>query len=625
MPTFPRELPLFKISIAIALGIYIQDLLKVDAYISLFGLTLTSVWFISLHQKKILGVSHVLRSGLIYVSFFFLGAGLYVIQEKATLNDRIEKLKYEKIEVLAQCTSIPSHNQMTQFEARITHIETRQNSFESIRSITVLIHVKDSMFQIRNGDEIRVKGIFKNTSKSQSPMSFDYSRYLKFRKISYQSYVNPQDITILNENLEPWYSRTRGWAINKFERNLSPTNAAIASALVLGHRGLINEDMYKAFAQTGSMHVLAVSGLHVGILSTLLGIVLSLLRSNSLSARCIKILILVLGIWSFALITGGSPSVIRASIMFSILEIGKIWKGHYSIYNSIGAAALILLCIDPFMLFHVGFQLSFSAILSIVMFCPKITRLLAFKNLVLNFLWRLLCVAVSVQILTLPISLYYFHQFPVYFMVTGISAVLLAIAILSSGLVLLFFSMFFSMGSLWTLYDFLVSLLSMSTYFIHSLPYGLIPNVAFDQISVLLSFLAIGIFNFYVFHNEKQAAILGLVVFLVMIGYKEMQHYNESKRSEIVFYDTRKPLVDIIVAGRTYCYAHPDLSDKNISFATRNFRIFKRANDVIMIKTLDELQSFYKANESILGEVEIFDVSGVFQITDLKGTKITEL
>tara|TARA_Y100000385_G_scaffold290838_1_gene365656 strand:+ start:7218 stop:9095 length:1878 start_codon:yes stop_codon:yes gene_type:complete len=617
MPANPRELPLFKLAVAGALGIFIQDKIHFNF------LFLSSAFFIllftlfALHQKRTIGLVHFIRSGIIYLAMMLLGAGLYQLNVDSLRNIEIDDLMFEDIEVLITCTSIPKHKRMTQFEAKITHIRHDSNQFKSIRPVKTLIHVKDSIFNIHSGDKARMKGIFKNTSKSNSPLVFDYSKYLKFRHIAYQTYVNLDEILITDSRSEPWYSEVRGWAIKQFTENLSSSNVAIASALVLGHRGLIDNDMYDAFAQTGSMHVLAVSGLHVGILSGLLGWILSLIRSNNKGYRFLKTIIILLGIWSFAFITGGSPSVLRASLMFSTLEVGKVWRGHYSVYNSIGAAALALLCIDPFMIFHVGFQLSFAAIISIVMFCPKISKAITIKNPFGNYLWRLMSVAISVQILTLPISLYYFHQFPVYFLITGVTAVVLAIGILSSGLILLFFSAFLTLGPVWHLYDGLVSLLSSSTYAIHSWPYGLIPNVAFDQIAVLISFMSIASFSSYIFLKNKQAVIYGLGLFLTLMLYKEAQHFTQTQKPEIVFYDTRKPLVDLIVDGRVYCYAHPSLTKNNIDFTTRNFRIFKRADQVVWLDSEDHLKVFYEENLSFLKNVKEKDISDVYDRSDL--------
>ncbi|MEE9371418.1 MAG: ComEC/Rec2 family competence protein [Saprospiraceae bacterium] len=620
----PRELPLLKLALGISAGIFLQDFLNFEQFNLLFFLASSFIILCLSQTKKSLGTIHTLRTVALYFTFIFLGASIFQWHCEDIKNDHLDKMMFEDIEVVVSCISIPKHGKLTQFEGLITHIGSHSNQFKPIRPVKALVHIFDSNFKVNIGDKARIKGIFKNTSKSKNPLSFDYSRYLKFKHVAYQTFISTDQIIIIKRDGQTWNQSARNWAINHFKNHLSPSNIAIASALVLGHRGMIDDNLYAAFAQTGSMHVLAVSGLHVGIVSMLLGLLLSLFKSNEIWYKIIKCILLITGIWTFAVITGGSSSVVRASIMFSVLEVGKIWRGHYSVYNSIGGAALIMLLIDPFSLFHVGFQLSFSAILSIVIFYSKVNSIFGFKNIIAHYIWQLMSIATSVQILTLPISLYYFHQFPTYFFISGITAVTLATCILTVGIILLVGSIFCSMGATWGILDFLVSLLAKSTYALHTLPYGLIPDIAFDKISMLLSFVIIGLMSSYIFNVKKKAFVYSLILVLGLVSYREFHNYRMHNQDEIIIYDARYPLVDIIVNGVVYSYADHNLTEKNISFATRNFRINKRISYVIELHSEEHLRDFYRQNEPQLKSIDIMDVSDVYDIINITGEKQTK-
>ena len=595
----PREFPLFKLSIALIIGISIQSLLSLSLILLqvLFGIVVLT--FFVLHSQKSIGVLHTIRSTSIYLILAIIGSINYQYAVDNLRDDFLDEHMYKDVKAIVRCETTPKHSTLTQFEGVITHIQ-KNGSYEPIKPKGILVHLYENENDVRIGDSYFINDIIKNTSRSHSPKAFDYSRYLKYKHIAYQTYNSTNDIKLYKRKGKKWNEKLRSQAIQKFEKYLHYENVPIASALILGYRGFIDDELYDAFTETGSMHVLAVSGLHVGIVSMLLGFILGLIKSNYWVVKVFRCVFLLLGIWAFALITGGSPSVIRASIMFSIFEMNKIFFGHYNVFNSIGSAALIMLLMDPFVLFHVGFQLSFSAILSIVLFCGGLTKLLSFQNLIFQKVWSLFAVALSVQILTLPISLFYFHQFPLYFPITGVTAVVSATLILAIGLITLFFSFFIESHFIWIPLDYLVDMLRESTYMIQSWPGGLIANIPFDYFSVGGMYLVISFLSISFFWRNKFFLVLGLLLSIVLVSRNEMQSINQRSQNEIVEYDTRVPLVDVFIDGVVYCYADKKLTEKNISFASTNYRIHKRVNKVVYFRTKSQLKDFLRLNEDVL-------------------------
>ena len=214
-----------------------------------------------------------------------------------------------------------------------------------------------------------------------------------------------------------------------------PQEQTVLSALMLGVRTDMSPEILHAYMSTGAMHILAVSGLHVGILYLVLGWCLFFMRGRILSF--LKTLIIVVCIWFYAFMTGFSPSIERAAIMFSILAIARQFSMTANIYNTLAATAFISLVINPMDVFDVGFQLSYLAIIGIVYFSDLCNRWWNPQMLLLSKPWQMLTVSISAQILTLPLTMYYFGQIPIYFLLTNIIAIPVSFFVMILGIIII--------------------------------------------------------------------------------------------------------------------------------------------------------------------------------------------
>lgn len=602
----PREIPLLKLALALIAGILIQPYLDFSYPLIVGLLFLTIAILVFLNRRRGLGLLHLIRSGMVYVVFILLGMIIHTQRNETIRYPEIDQRMYEPQYMRLTCESIPQLGKTAKFYAKVDQIGDEIDCIENINAIKVLVNVRDLNQEIAVGDQLLVKSKLSEPPRSRNPKAFDYSKYLHRQGIGYQTYFNGEDIHMIKKRSGLNYFVTgelRNRAIGAFSEQLSGENLAIASALVLGYRDLISDDLYSTFTDTGSMHVLAVSGLHVGILTTFLGFLLSFFRQNSTNAKVIKAVVLVSCVILFALLTGWSPSVVRASIMFSILEVSKISRGHYSVYNSIGASILLMLLIDPYNLYQVGFQLSFSAIISIIVFYPWIYGWFSPGSWVVNRIWQMVCIALSVQILTFPIAMHYFHQFPVYFFITGISAVFLAMLILGVGLIALVSSaLSLHIPFLFDIFDGLISALVMSTRWVEKLPFGLVENIHFDQFSVLLTFGAILCLSTYFLQAQKKGLIIGLGMVTVLMMYRAIDTIAKYESQQIIVYDTRYPMVDILIDDVCYSYADERLNDKNIKYASENHRISRRVNKVYNIDDLKDVKRLIIKNRHLFSE-----------------------
>lgn len=342
-------------------------------------------------------------------------------------------LLLSSLNFILQRTPVPlAPDHETKFVATVLeNPQVKANSYQTILAINqatedylnglkviTWLQKDSSMLDIHAGDQIFVTTTIQPIENSGNPFEFDYKSYMAQQDIYFRCYISRKNLEFTNHHsrgLNLWAENFRSKLLEQLHAGLSKQqNFEVVSALTLGYRRELSPETRYSFSSTGAMHVLAVSGLHVGLIYLFLLRIFSFLNLL-MGGKWYKLILISALLWAYALITGFSPSVQRATIMFTILLVAETLNRRNSIYNSIATSAFVLLLIDPNILFAVGFQLSYAAVLSIVYFYPILSKLITTENLIVQKPWQLFCVSIAAQIGTLPLSLYYFHQFPVYF------------------------------------------------------------------------------------------------------------------------------------------------------------------------------------------------------------------
>jgi len=413
------------------------------------------------------------------------------------------------------------------------------------------------------------------------PFMFDYSDYLKKNRISFQfiSFSGTcQNIgTFQSFDLFVFCAKVKRQLMQLFaDCGMGLEESAVLNALFLGDKSELSYDQKEQFAVAGAMHLLAVSGLHVGIIYLLAGFLLNacgLKRKQFMRVTCIILILL-----GYAILTGLSPSVMRASIMFSMMEVGQCLKRRMNIFNVISASLLIILLLDPLAIYSIGFWLSHVAVVSIILFYPLINSWFTFEFIPFKWIWSLFSVSIAAQVGTFPLGIAIFHEFPVYFIISNlllipIVAPILILAILS---VMFHFSSFLSNMLIGCLSD-LLRFLNNSVEWIEGLPNSLWSHLYMDWYQVTLIYLGL-IFVLMFRESLLLKYIRYLVLVVLFLGFSfQINHWSKPNQLLVVAPMRGKPVVNFIDQDRNEVYVNGDVSIRNIEYHLKGLWSFYNA------------------------------------------------
>lgn len=388
-----------------------------------------------------------------------------------------------------------------------------------------------------------------------NPDVFNFRAHSFKQDIYYQHFVREKNLKFLTTRAPSFLSSVRSRGLNAITAYFPNQEVeAVMQSLVFGYKNNLEPETKEAFKDSGAMHILAVSGLHVGILYQLLVFLFSFLRKRK-SLIWIQTLIIISGIWCYAALADFPVSVVRASLMFSCLTCNKVLRGRGSSVSALAIAALFILIWDPNALFSVGFQLSFLAVLSIILVYPILEPLFSPKSRLGTWTWQLVVVSLSAQIGIFPLIIYYFHQFPIYFILTNFIAIPGAAIMLWGALLSIAFGWIAFVGTFITsAVNFLASMIISSIHFISNLPYAVIDQLYIDwwecillYIWLMLIWLFFKVKN-YIYFKYAFASFVLLFLSLsiqkvISLNSKEILVYDIPRHAPVSFIEKKKGIL----------------------------------------------------------------------------------
>ncbi|MGL5113198.1 MAG: ComEC/Rec2 family competence protein, partial [Flavobacterium sp.] len=319
------------------------------------------------------------------------------------------------------------------------------NEQEQTGSIIININKNKLSKGIEVGTPLRFLSVLVKTSLSKNPYQFDYSIYLKNKQIYAQVYLDPEEITYqVTPEKSLWFyaANVRKIIVAHLQESGFDSKALpVAMALILGQQQDIDPNITKDYQYAGAVHILSVSGLHIGSIVFFIHFLLRPIP-NTKRGRFLKLVISLSMLLVFGVLAGLAASVVRSITMFSIIAIGQYLNRSTSIFHTLVVSMLLILLFQPYFLFDVGFQLSYAALFFIVWLQPMLQALWAPKNKIIRFFWNIMTVSLAAQLGTFPLSVFYFHQFPGLFFITNLLVLPLIGVIMFLGVVVMLVAVF---------------------------------------------------------------------------------------------------------------------------------------------------------------------------------------
>lgn len=477
----------------------------------------------------------------------------------------------------------------------------------------ILLNIpKDSAsHELEIGTSLLIKGILTKNKPLNNPNQFDYSRYLENKQIYAQLYADISEIKTgskIQKNVWYYSSKLRARILQNLEKNnFNKTELNVALALILGQRQEISADIIRDYQYAGAVHILSVSGLHIGFILLFVTFLLKPIP-NTRRGSFIKLIIILLSLSSFAIIAGLAPSVVRSVTMFSFVALGSHLRRSVNIYHTLLVSILLILLVEPSFLFDVGFQLSYVAVFFIIWLQPLLTTLWNPKTKFSKYAWDILTVSFAAQIGTLPLSIYYFHQFPGLFFITNLLIIPMLSIIMALGVVVMILAafniipIFLSQLLEWSIYYLnktINTIASFEQFIIQDIPLHFYVLIS----SYLLLFTMIIWFKKPAF-NKLVMVLISIIIF--QISYFKI-YWNTTTEQELIIFNTkRNSLIAERKAGDITVYAKDSiLKTAHKSSVLKSYCI----GNLSSIKHKEELQNYIYFNGK---KIFVLDSSGVY-------------
>ena len=473
----------------------------------------------------------------------------------------------------------------------------------------ILYARKDTLLKnLQPGTELLFEGKIQSNRHTINPHQFDYAKYLERKGVGGTVYIDDKYQIIRNKanswSFDNFFQRLQLKCVHVFDRSgIDEKELSVLNALVLGYKSDLVKETKSEFADAGVVHILAVSGLHVGIIFLIFQWLLK--RVFNKKYIYIQFLLILIAIWFYAGITGFSPSVLRASTMFSFIAFGTAGGRKGNTYNMLSASIILLILINPLIIKEVGFQLSYLAVIGIVFFYDIFKPLFWSKYWLLQRGWELLVVSVSAQIATAALSIYYFGQFPNYFFISNLLVIPLATFSLYSGLLYLIVSPIPFLGEFVALItDLIASSLTWVVSLFSNLPGSVTAGIHFSIIDVVGIYLLI-ISLVLIGHRPNKTRILitcfSISILAASFSYKTI---SSAIKSELYILEAKEGAVAVLRSGTRAAfvplYSARDFSMSQNEFYLNEFITKEGLSHAVFIRDTPANENYYYANDGFI-------------------------
>lgn len=562
--------PLFRVLLPFLAGILVEIfyILNFQLAFYIFIALIIAVIVFTLSKKlyrkwKIRWVYGILINSL----FFFTGVVITHLKSDKNLKDHFSTSRNATLFIATLDDQLHEKKNSFKTVLNIRSVKSADGDWENVKGNVLVYFKQDSAAaKLKYGDVILFNARLQKTEPPKNPEEFDYMEFLSFHNIYHQVYLAGNKWVYLGDNDGNFIKRyaydLRDKLVTIFEKYIPQKREyAVASALVLGYEDSIDAELINAYASAGALHVLSVSGMHVAIIYIVLSGLLVWLERNK-HTRHLKFIILLLFLWFYAMITGFSPSVLRSAAMLSIVIIGNWLQGNDNIYNTLIVSVFALLLYNPFFITEVGFQLSYLAVFGIVYLHPMILRLFESRYWLTHKIWEITSVSISAQLMTFPLGLLYFHQFPNLFFISNLVVIPLATLVIYLCIILLFIaSLPFAAYYLSKVCYALLFALNKSVLIVEEIPYSILKGISISVFETWIIYLLMTMILLFILYKRPVYLNISFLLLITLLAGQLFESYSIAHHKKFIVYNVPKESAYDLIDGRNNYF----IADKNLS------------------------------------------------------------
>ncbi|MES2777134.1 MAG: ComEC/Rec2 family competence protein [Bacteroidota bacterium] len=552
------EAPMLRILPALIAGIVLEWYMQLPLSYLMIAAVLFGVSSLCFAMVRV--ARYAVAFGICIQLLFFSMGALFVWLNYTQHQPFAITNKYTDSAVVIATLQEPLVEKNKSYKAEATVQVFVNNQLQNVKG-NILVYVQKDSNGVKPslgyGSQVVFKKPLQPIQNAGNPGGFDYQRYCAFHGLYYQVFLKGNEYDVTGEKVITPFRQMlfdlQQWVLQSFQKFIPGSReAGVAEALLIGYRNDLDADLVQSYSNTGVVHIIAISGMHLGLIYGLLVLLFRPL-GKSKKVLIIRAVTIISLLWFFSLLTGAAPSIIRSAIMFTVLVLGETQKRKASIYNNLASSALLILLFDPFALWDVGFQLSYLAVLSIAIFATPISNLWYHKNKWVRKFWQLNAVTLAAQILTYPIVAYHFHQFPNLFLITNLVAVPLSSFILYGLLLLLAVSWIpLLAGAIGFLVKWCIWAMNSFIEQVGKLSFALIDGIYFTipQAAVLLLFISAT--SWWLMRRSSRALVAAACLLTLFFTLRTLQFIQDEKQQKLIVYNVPQHAAIDVIKGTKY-------------------------------------------------------------------------
>ncbi len=551
--SFWPGVPFLRLLFPVISGIYLGDRFPVAIKALSVILFLTGiVWIVSeIWRKKFLNLTLVARLTPCVFIFFF-AAGLTWLADSRNNGGWFGHFYKEGDILKVRLSEDPVKRKLTLKSEADVQVICRSGTAIPVNG-KIILYLPDSS-SLFAGDILYISRSPDSIRHTNNPGEFNYARWLSRQNIFHSVFLSKEDFHLAGREQDVSRSlinSSRRFILRSIQKFIREGNgiSGLAEALVIGYRGDLDKDLLQKYSSTGVVHIIAVSGLHLGLIYVALKWLLEFLfRRKQPGLRSVLIICFL---WFFSILTGSTASVLRAALMFTLLIAGSTWFRQASVYNTLSASAVLLLLYDPYLLWDAGFQLSYCAVTGIVWLQPIIFRACFSASSIVRKVWEMTSITLAAQLMTLPLTLYYFNQFPILFLPANLVVVPLSTIALFSGIATIILSgwgtgariMGYITGEL-------INWMNLIVSWFDAVPYSMVHRIFLSEISVICLFALItGLALRFVYKWRFGSWLIYIPALIISLSVN-LRKVEQGNQQKIIIYKTKGSNI-AFVAGRS--------------------------------------------------------------------------